>query len=323
MGRRTINTLFLSLITTLITIVIGNLIKWTGDIALSLLDPVTKALILPYLSYLSLGAIFVLFLIMVNGALHLGSFSYPIKDAIALDTYRLPTWKRFLGFSQIWSQLRFSIVSGLVVVSAIFYLGFTTSFGVIHWLLLFFVISDILLQFYVATGLVRNNLSKSILQLIKTLASQIELSLAEALGHSQSCLRLGIYTYSKKDKKLHLRYSYQMKGDPDFNMTIGINQGVEGRVYKEGIPKLKFPFDKTKLDYTKVQQEKIPSKIKWKLAFPLWQDHKPYGVLVMDCDRSLPKIWLDKFLDFTHAFALSIAILLSEFPSKEIQDAFE
>ncbi len=114
-----------------------------------------------------------------------------------------------------------------------------------------------------------------------------------------------------------------MAGDTDFRLSINVDQGVEGKTFSTKTPKLLLPFNRKKLGYTKKQLKLIPLGIKWKLAFPLWENHKPYGVLMMDCDHKLDKIWLDKILDFVHAIAITVSIIVCEYPDKEIQKAFD
>lgn len=323
MTKRTISTLLITLTGTLISLIIGQLLKMAGDMALSLMDEPTKIFLLPYLWWGALGLIFFLFLLMVQGALYIGSLSYPAKDAKVRDKYKIEKPKKRWLLTFAWSQLRYTFISALLVIIAVFYLGFVSSFSLIHGLIIFFVVSDIFLQFYVATGLVRNNLRKTILQLLYSLGSEIELVLFEALGHRRSVLRIGIFTYSNEDQKLHLRYAYQMAGDSDFRLSLKVDQGVEGKTFSTKVPKLFTPFNRKKLGYTKQQQKLIPLDIKWKMAFPLWENHEPYGVLMMDCNYKLEKIWLDKMLDFVHATTIAASIIVCEYPGREIQKAFD
>ncbi len=250
-----------------------------------------------------------------------GSRPYPIQNVNKVIGYKFSRWQRIIGLPSFWSQFRLTIASGILIISIIIYHGIITSYDIWHFTLSFIVATDIILQFYVATGDIRNSLNRSIAQIMVTLSRQIDLTLKETHGLSSNRLRMRILILDPKYNKFNTKYEYGMEGEPDMNLQIGVNQGIAGRVFAEGRPYMRTPYNPEELGFSSEQLKDIPTSIRWKMGLPLIYDHKPFGVLAIDCDFDLSIASLGKILDYTLGIANSLSILLSQFPSQEIQMA--
>jgi hypothetical protein len=321
-GKQLRLALVAGLIVMFISQLIGAGIKVLTDGAMQVLSVNQIAALLPKISWIFFILVMIFFILLIVIALQLGSKPYPIQNVKEPIGYKFKTWQQKLGLPSFWSQFRLTILSGLLIITIIVYHAIRTTFSIEHGILIFIVATDIILQFYVATGDVRNSLNRSIAQLMVTLGRQIELTLEEALGNKDSRLRIRILIYNPDEARLFVKYHYEMSGEPDLGMSVGIRQGVVGRVFTYGRPWMFNPYNPNKLGFSKEQIDQMPSNIKWKMGHPLLCNHRPFGVIAIDCDSDLELVWLDKILDFTHAIAISISILLGQFPSDEIQKAF-
>ena len=324
MGNR--SQILQALITALLVAIVSQPIvigfKFIEDLILKSLTQQQASSLLPIISWIFLPLVFFIFFILIFISLQLGSKSYPIQNVNRPVGHEFKKWQRRLGIPLFWSQLRLTVLSGIVVIALVIFHAIRTKFGVEHGFLIFIITTDIFLQFYVSTGDIRNSLNRSISQLIISLVRQIEITLKEALGDIDIRLRLRVLIYNPRSDIFTTVYHYNMEGEPDINLGIGIKQGVVGRVFKDGRPWMLFPYRPEDLGFSKDQIDQMPTSIKWKMGLPLLCNHHPFGVLAIDCDKVIDKVWLDKILDFAHAIAISISVLLGQFPSSEMQKAF-
>jgi len=313
-------TLLISLITTFLSILLNNLLAIIKDILLKLLEKEQLAILLPVLF-----SIFFIFLVgmwvpLLLLALKMGSQARSIKDVTSPKQEKLSTKQKLLGFQYMLSQLRNSFIATLLLIIAIILL---TGPYITWWALaviIFIIVIDSIREFYVSTGFMRRSIENAIVQIITTLGKQLDLMAREALGENDFKIRC--YLMLRKEDFLYVRYSYRMAGDPDWEMGIGINQGIEGRVYNSGKPWGKTPYDPEELGFSEEQINKIPKNIKWKLGFPISPNQQAIGVLIIDCDTVLEMEWLDKILDFAHGITSCISTIICQYPSKIIQEAF-
>ena len=322
MGKQFYQALLAGLIITLISQIFSGLIKLLLDGLMASFGNTFIANLFPIASWGLLALFIILLCVIFLVALQLGSSSYPIKNVREPIGYSFKRWHRKFGITHIWSQFRLSIASGLLIIAILTYHAFNPQFEFLHSLLVFIVAVDIFLQFYVANADIRNTLHRSIVQLLFTLGQQIEFSLKEALGDEPFRLRIGVFLYNNEDNRLHVIYHYNMDGEPDLDLDIGAKQGVLGRVLTDGKPWLQCPYDTEQLGFNQDQMNKIPKSIKWQMGLPLLCNHVPFGVVAIDCDKIVDFDWLDKILDFSHGMTISTSILISQFPSKEVQKSF-
>ena len=319
MGKQIWQTIVSGLIVAIFSQIIAAILKFLVDGLSSLLGNTKVAGLFPIVSSIFLPLLVLFFVFLIIVALELGSRSFPIQNVNEPVGHRFKRWQRIIGLPSFWSQFRLTTASGILVIALILYHGIRTSFEIEHFLLIFIVATDIFLQFFVATGDIRNSLNRSISQLIVTLGHQIELTLQEALGQTTNRLRIRVLLLDPEDHKFNSKYEYGMNGEPDINLRIGINQGVAGRVFSEGRPLMRKPYKPKDLGFSDDQLRLIPKNIRWKMALPLLYDHKPFGVLAIDCDKDLDLIRLGKILDYTLGITNGASILISQFPSRDIQ----
>jgi len=311
--------LVIGLIGAIIAQSIGIVFKFLLDALTSSLGPTKVAQLFPVISWIFLPLLLVFFIFLVIVALQIGSTTYPTQDVREPVGHRFKRWHRIVGLPSFWSQFRLTVASGIVIMALILYNGIRTSFDVEHFILLLIVSTDIFLEFYVAAGDIRNSLNRSISQLIASLGGQIDLTLQEVHGDIAIRLRIRVLILDPQDQTFITRYQYGMDGEPDKDLPLGIHQGVAGRVFQEGRPWMQKPYRPETLGFSEDQIRLIPQNIRWKMGLPLLCDHRPFGVLAIDCDKELDQPILDRILDLTHGITTGVAILLSQFPGREIQ----
>ncbi|MHA1268037.1 MAG: hypothetical protein ACTSRS_22655 [Candidatus Helarchaeota archaeon] len=268
--------------------------------------------------FISIMGIF--FLVIVTIAIRrFGNQTYPKVNVKKPIVENLTKLQRFFRLDKYFTHFRITALSGLFVILIVWIDGLRFGFIFVHYVLISIATIDVLLQFFLATGDVRFTLHNTINQLLVYLGDQIQLSLFEVFGDYASRLRIKVVLFDPNEANFHVRYHYSMEGDPDLDLLVGKHQGVIGRVFNTGIPWVKVQYNPEELGFSDEQISKMPKNISWKMGFPLLCNHKPFGVLAIDCDREVEKYFLDKLKDFSHAITSGISISLSQFPSEEVQ----
>ena len=321
MRKQIWQTLVPGLLVGILSQAVAAVLKFLVDALEVKLGPIQFLETFKIISWIFLPLMIILFVGLIIIALFLGSRPFPIQNVNEPVGHRFNRWQRIIGLPSFWSQFRLTIASGLVVISILLYHSIRTSFGIEHLVLISIVATDIFLQFYVATGDIRNSLNRSISQLVMTLGQQIELVLQETYGQTHFRLRIRVLILDNDDQKFSSLYEYKMDGEPDINLRIGIAQGVAGRVFADKKPWMQKPYKPEELGFSEEQLSLIPRNIKWKMVFPLLSDHTSFGVLAIDCDKDLNRTKLGKILDYTLGITNGLSVLLSQFPSREIQMA--
>lgn len=325
MGKQQAQTLLISLGLTLVSALFAFLTKLITSALFVILDEQQVSKMMPYISFALGGLVVIIIIVMLLIAFQLGWKSFPAKSVKERNPPKhFKLWQRIIGLPLIWSQFRLTIVTGILVVLIIMIHAIRTVFSIEHGVLIFIAFVSVFIQFYAQTGDVRNTLDRTLSQMLYSLGQQIDFTLREALGETLFHVRIRILLYDSKDQKLYIRYHYGMDGEPDLELRVGANQGVIGRVFSAEQPRplLQFPYGPRDLGFSQEQLDKMPQNIKWKMGLPLLNDHKPFGVLAIDADTVLAPEWLDKILDYVHASASAISVVMSLFPDEEIQRAF-
>lgn len=153
-------------------------------------------------------------------------------------------------------------------------------------------------------------LERLITQMIKTVASQAEFAIEEALGNKEFRLRGHLLLYDKQTSRLKLHYGYRMKGAPDEMLEISPDECVRGKAFSESIARAASPFKPDVLGYSKEHSAMLPADIEWMTAFPLiGAKGETIGVLGLDCNKHVDQAWLDKLLDFGNTSAQMIGLV--------------
>jgi transcriptional regulator with GAF, ATPase, and Fis domain len=141
----------------------------------------------------------------------------------------------------------------------------------------------------------------------------LELMVKSLWGADQSShFRSNIMIYDSKTKKLKIEHSYNMMGAVDRNLELELDRGCAGKAFTD---KNTFWVDLTQAAHEKylIDPQKVWSSMKSVMSIPIFLDDEVIGVLNIDSDLELNKVFLldnrgdNKVLNIASAYSDLIA----------------